>query len=178
MTSEKNKHGGRLTIAVCTASVCYVLYMLHDTLNSPLIPQARRPPLLLTCLRRQKSILSISLSSSSAFHCFHCLHLTPASCAAFESFKLLSGSRLERRSLNNLASVLERLRKSFLKKMLSQVLFYRQCQWSGPSKGPTTAINTALCKANAFMMLCSDWLSRPCYSLSFTAFQTENHCVY
>lgn len=30
---------------------------LHDTLNSPLIPQARPPPLLLTCLRRQKSIL-------------------------------------------------------------------------------------------------------------------------
>lgn len=37
MTSEKNKHGGRLTIAVCTASVCYVLYIarhVKQSLNS------------------------------------------------------------------------------------------------------------------------------------------------
>lgn len=54
MASEKNKHGGRLTIAVCTASVCYVLYMLHDTLNSPLIPQARPPFLLLTLSQKTK----------------------------------------------------------------------------------------------------------------------------
>lgn len=46
---------------------------------------------------------------------FHCLSLTSAFPTASKSFKQLSGSKLERRSLNNLALVPERLRKPSLK---------------------------------------------------------------